>query len=170
MNLFADHCPGGFRRQHPYRNLQTPPALVNDGDRTISPLRSPNDLKGRTTEWVKTVEDVDVRGFCTQGTVGVGVLIPMCIAWSQVAGSPQIIDDGFPAGTSSFCPSKYSVLFFAESFSTLSSELLKNTSLLLPGNSLLFNPQQSSPLYYALPRIANGSFMPSDPLPAPRRS
>src|SRR5580693_3460889 len=57
---------------------------------------------------------------------------------------------------SSFCPSKYSVLSFAESFSTLSNELLKNTSLLLPVNSLLFNPQQSSPLCYTPPRMATG--------------
>jgi hypothetical protein len=76
MNLFANHCPGGFWRQHPHRNLQPPPPrLVNDRDRTISPLRPAHDLKGRTTKWVKTVVDVDVRGFCTQGTVGVGVFI-----------------------------------------------------------------------------------------------
>src|SRR5258708_12811393 len=86
MNLFADHCPGGFRRQHPHRNLQPPPGLVNDGDRTISPLRPAHDLKGRTTEWVKTVEDVDVRGFCTQGTAGVVVLI----LTSTVSFPPQV--------------------------------------------------------------------------------
>ena len=69
-------------------------------------------------------------GFSPFSTLGarLSFIIPMCIAWSQVAGSPQIIDDGFPADTSSFCPSKYSVLSFAESFSTLSNELLKNTS------------------------------------------
>ena len=79
MSLFADHCPGSFRRQHPYRNLEPPPGLVNDGDRAISTLWSAHDLKSRTIEWVKTVEDVDVRGFCTQGTVGVGVFIPISI-------------------------------------------------------------------------------------------
>ena len=95
MNLFADHCPGGFRRQHPHRNLQPPPGLVNDGDCTISPLRPAHDLKGRTTEWVKTVEDVDVRGFCTQGTVGVGVFIPMSTVSSPLADSPAITPAGF---------------------------------------------------------------------------
>src|SRR5258708_20708032 len=79
MNLFADRCPGGFRRQHPHRNLQPPPGLVNDGDRTISPLRPAHDLKGRTTEWAKTVEDVAVRGFCTKGTASVGVITRTCI-------------------------------------------------------------------------------------------
>src|SRR5216683_3685859 len=92
-------------------------------------------------------------------------IIPICIASSRVEDSRPISGVGFPVDTSSFCPSKYSVLSFAESFSTLSNELLKNTSLLLPVNSLLFNPQQSSPLCYAPPRIATGSFMPSDPLP-----
>ena len=94
MNLFADHCPGGFRRQHPHRNLQPPPGLVNDGDRTISPLRPAHDLKGRTTEWVKTVEDVDVRGFCTQGSVGVGVSIPTYTAPFLRADFPQITVNG----------------------------------------------------------------------------
>ena len=80
MSLFADHYPGSFRRQHPYGNLEPSPGLVNDTDRAISPLRPAHDLKGRTIEWVKTVEDVDVRGFCTQGTVGVGAIIPMSTA------------------------------------------------------------------------------------------
>lgn len=95
MNLFADHRPGGFRRHHPHRNLQPPPPLVNDADRTISPLRPAHDLKGRTTEWMKTVEDVDVRGFCTQGTVGVGVFIPIFTVSFLRAGSHPIIVDGF---------------------------------------------------------------------------
>ena len=109
MSLFADHCPGSFRRQHPYRNFEPPPSLVNDGDRAISSLWSAHDLKSRTIEWVKTVKDVDVRGFCTQGTVGVGVLIPTSIEWSREEDSHPIISDGFPADLSSFCRSKYSV-------------------------------------------------------------
>ena len=95
MSLFADHCPGSFRRQHPYRNLEPPPGLINDGDRAISTLWSAHDLKSRTIEWVKTVEDVDVRGFCTQGTVGVGVFIPIFTVSFPRAGSHQIIVDGF---------------------------------------------------------------------------
>ena len=88
MRLFADHCPGSFRRQHTYRNLEPPSGLVNDRDRAISPLWSAHDLKSRTIEWVKTVEDVDVRGFCTQGTVGVGVIIRTSIVSSPPADSP----------------------------------------------------------------------------------
>ena len=106
MNLFTDHCPGGFRRQHPRRNLQPPPRLVNDGDCTISPLRPAHDLKGSTTEWVKTVEDVDVRGFCTQGTVGVGVCIPTFTVSFLRAGSHPIIVDGFVRAILSSYPSE----------------------------------------------------------------
>src|SRR5258707_9110231 len=116
MNLFADHCPGGFRRQHPHRNLQPPPGLVNDGDRTISPLRPAHDLKGRTTEWVKTVEDVDVRGFCTQGTAGVGVFIRISIASSLVAGSHPTATVGSPAAPASSCPCVCSHACFAAYF------------------------------------------------------
>jgi hypothetical protein len=121
-------------------------------------------------ERVESVENLDGRVFYAQGIVSVDAIIPICIASSRVEGSRPISGVGFPVDTSSFCPSKYSVLSFAESFSTLSNALLKNTSLLLPVNSLLFKPQQSSPLCYAPPRIASGSFMPSDPLLAPRRS
>ena len=104
MSLLADRYLGGFWREHPYRNLQPPPGLVNDGDRTISPLRPAHDLKGRTTEWVKTVEDVDVRGFCTQGTVGVGVFILMSTALSPPAGSRSITPAGFELTRASFSP------------------------------------------------------------------
>ena len=74
-----------IRRQHPDRNLQSPSRWVNDRDRTISPLRSAEDLKGNAMEWVKGVEDLDVRGFCAQGTVGAGGRIPTCTASFQPA-------------------------------------------------------------------------------------
>src|ERR1700746_1815703 len=121
MNLFADHCPGGFRRQHPHRNLQPPPGLVNDGDCTISPLRPAHDLKGRTTEWVKTVEDVDVRGFCTQGTVGVGVFTRTCIVSWPPADCRSIAPTGSSRAPPSSFPSRYSVASFAASLCSLSN-------------------------------------------------
>jgi hypothetical protein len=64
-----------IRRQHPDRNLQSPPRWINDTDRTISPFRSAEDLKGNAMEWVKGVEDLDIRIVCAQGIVGVGVII-----------------------------------------------------------------------------------------------
>src|ERR1700758_767609 len=132
MNLFADHCPGGFRRQHPRRNLQPPPGLVNDGDCTISPLRPAHDLKGRTTEWVKTVEDVDVRGFCTQGTVGVGVFIPTSTVSSRRVGSPSIAHAGFGLALVFFSPSKCSGACFAVSLLLGSSRPFSESSCTVP--------------------------------------
>src|SRR5580692_8646988 len=154
---------GAIRQQHPYRNFQPPPSWIGDRHRAVSTLRPADDLKASTMERVEWIDDLDMRIFRARGIVGVDGIIPICIASSRVAGSRPISGVGFHADTSSFCPSKYSVLSFAESFSTLSNALLKNTSLLLPVNSLPFNPQQSSPLCYAPPRIATGSFMPSDP-------
>jgi hypothetical protein len=36
-------------------------------------------------ERVELIEDLDVRGFCTQGTVGAGGFILTCTAWSPAA-------------------------------------------------------------------------------------
>jgi len=69
----------------------------------------------------------DFSLFCTLGD-RLSCIIPMCIAWSREEGFPPIISDGFPAGTSSFSPSKYSAWFFVESFWMLSNELFSNTS------------------------------------------
>jgi hypothetical protein len=69
-----------IRRQHPDRNLQAPSRWVNDRDRTISPLRSAEDLKGNALEWVKGVEDLDIRIFRAQGILGVGASIHISIA------------------------------------------------------------------------------------------
>jgi hypothetical protein len=76
MNPFADRYAAGFRRQHPYGNLQPLPGPVKDRHRTLSSLRSAKDLKGSTMEGVERIEDLDLSVFCTQGTVGVGVTIP----------------------------------------------------------------------------------------------
>lgn len=61
-----------IRRQHPHRNLQAPSGWVNDRDRTVSPFRSAEDLKGNAMERMKRVEDLDIRVFRAQGIVGVG--------------------------------------------------------------------------------------------------
>jgi len=71
-------------RQHPDRNFQSPADRVDDGDRTISPLGPPQDLNSSGLEWVKRIEDLDVRALRTQGIVGGGVLIPICTAWCLV--------------------------------------------------------------------------------------
>ena len=51
-------------------------SVGSDSDRPISPLRSAKDLKGSTMERVEWVENLDVRTFCAQGTVGVVAIIP----------------------------------------------------------------------------------------------
>ena len=38
-------------------------------------------------ERVELIEDLDVRSFCTQGTVGAGGRIRTCTAWSPPAAS-----------------------------------------------------------------------------------
>ena len=73
MNWFTDHYPGGFRRHHPYGNLQPLPGPVNDRHCAVSSLRSAKDLNGSTVERVERIEDLDLSVFCTQGIVGVGV-------------------------------------------------------------------------------------------------
>ena len=95
-----------IRRQHPDRNLQSPSRWVNDTDRTISPLRSAEDLKGHAMEWVKGVEDLDIRIFRAQGIVGVGVFIHMFIASFQPAVSPQTARVGYVHGIRFFLPVK----------------------------------------------------------------
>src|SRR5215469_1796055 len=165
MSLLADHYLGGFRREHPYGNLQPLPTSVNDRHRAVSPFRSAKDLNGSATERMKRIEDLDLTIFWTQGIVGVGVLIPICIVWSREEDSLPIIAAGFPVDLSSFCPSKCSVWYSGESSWPVWSELLSNTSSLSLANWLLCNRPQLLPLYCAPPPIVTGSSMPSDRLP-----
>src|SRR5215472_5944603 len=140
MSLLADHYLGGFRRKHPYGNLQPLPTPVNDRHRAVFPFRSAKDLNGSTMERMKRIEDLDLTIFWTQGIVGVGVLIPTCIVWSREEDSHPISAAGFPAEGSSFCPSKYSVCCSEESSWTVWSQPLSNTSLLWLANWLLQSP------------------------------
>ena len=79
MRLFRDLDLGAIWRQHPDWNLQALTDRVNDGDRTISRLRPPQDFKSSAVEWVERIEDLDVRFLRAQGIVGGGVIIRMCI-------------------------------------------------------------------------------------------
>ncbi len=117
MNPFTDHYLGGFRRQHPYGNLQPLPGPVNDRHRAISSLRSAKDLNGSTVERVERIKDLDFSVFCTQGTVGVGVFIPMSIASFPPADSPAITPAGFGLVHASFSLSLYCGAYFVASSS-----------------------------------------------------
>jgi hypothetical protein len=132
MSLFADHYSGGFRREHPYGNLQPLPAPVDDRHRAVSPFRSAKDLNGSTMERMKRIEDLDLTIFWTQGIVGVGVFIPMSTASSRRAGSRSITPAGFGLTLDSFSPSMCSGGYFAESSSTGSSRLFSEGSCTFP--------------------------------------
>jgi hypothetical protein len=80
MRLYRDLDLGAIWRQHPDWNLQAPTDRVNDGDRTISRLRPPQDFKSSAVEWVERIEDLDVRFLRAQGIVGGGVTTHTCIA------------------------------------------------------------------------------------------
>ena len=53
---------------------------------------------------VKGVEDLNIYTIGTQGIVGVGAIIPICIAWFPVEAFPLTARGGFPADRSSSCP------------------------------------------------------------------
>ena len=80
MRSLRDLDLGAIRRQHPDRNFQTPPHWVNDRDRSISPLRSAEDLKGSAMERVERIKHLNVRGFCAQGIVSADAFIRISIA------------------------------------------------------------------------------------------
>jgi hypothetical protein len=73
--VVGDHEPGAFPQKHPDRDLQSPPAWIDDTDRPISPLRSAKDPQGSAMKRMKGVEDLNVRAVRAQGIVGVGVTI-----------------------------------------------------------------------------------------------
>src|SRR5215472_9692232 len=129
MSPFADRYAAGFWRQHPYRNLQPLAGTVDDCYRAVSPFRSAKDLNGSTVQWVERIKDLD---FCTQGTVGVGVFIPMSTASSLRVGSPSITPAGFVLTLDSFSLSTCSGAYFAESSSTGSSWLFSEGSCTFP--------------------------------------
>jgi hypothetical protein len=54
-------------------------------------------------ERVELIEDLDVRGFCAQGTVGAGSTILISTAWSQLGESRRTVLAGSLAALSSFC-------------------------------------------------------------------
>ena len=68
---------------------------IDDRDRAVSLLRSADNPKSGTMERVELIEDLDVRGFCTQGTVGAGGRIPTCTASFQPAVFHQTTRAGF---------------------------------------------------------------------------
>lgn len=77
----------GVRGKHPDRNFQPPACWIYDRDCTVLPFRSPADSQAITVQRMKRIENVDVRGLRTQGTVGDCCIIRTCTAWSPPAAS-----------------------------------------------------------------------------------
>jgi hypothetical protein len=101
--LLCDLHLGRTRQQHPQRNLETPPRWIADRDRAVSLLRSADNLKSGTMERMELIEDLDVRGFCAQGTVGAGGTILISTVWSQLGESRRTVLAGSLAALSSSC-------------------------------------------------------------------
>ena len=126
VHLLRDLYFSAIRQEHPDRNFQSPPRRINDSDRSISPLRSAKDLKGSTMERVEWVENLDVRTFCAQGTVGVGAIIPTFTASSLPAVYLAIIPIGCALEMIAFFFQKgFSAKSSAASFSKRSSRLMR---------------------------------------------
>jgi hypothetical protein len=79
MWLLRDFDFVAIRRKHPDRNFQSPAGRVDDRDRSVSPLRPPEDLKSSAAERVERVEDPYICTLHAQGIVGVGVSTRMSI-------------------------------------------------------------------------------------------
>jgi len=132
VSLLGDFYLGGIRQQHPHRNFQTPPCWIDDRDRAIFPFRSPQNPKGTTVKRVKAVEDLDVRGFCAQGTVGAGASIRISISSFPRAASRSITPAGSTRGTTTSCPSRFCARSFAASSSQLSARPSRMASFASP--------------------------------------
>jgi hypothetical protein len=68
-------------------------------------------------EGVKRIEDLDLSIFCTQGTVGVGVIILIFTALCLREEWRSMGLAGLLAGESSSCQFAFSAVCFAENFS-----------------------------------------------------
>src|SRR6516165_120709 len=156
VRLLGDFYRGGIRQQHPHRNFQTPPCWIDDTDRAIFPLRSPQNLKGRTVKGVKAVEDLDARGFRAQGTVGVGASIRISISSFPLAASHPITPAGFAPETNTSSPRRCYAESFAANSSTLSSRLSKTACSASRDTSNFLPSPRSSLLGYGHSTVKTG--------------
>jgi hypothetical protein len=103
MRALRNFYLGGFRQQHPHRNLQPSPRWVDDGDRAVPSLRSSDDLKGSAMERVERIKNLNVRRFCAQGIASADGTIPMSTVSFPPAASLQTVSDGSTRDTLSSC-------------------------------------------------------------------
>src|ERR1700722_14982845 len=82
MRLIAHRDVRGIGTNHPYRNLQPPACWIYNRNCTISPFWSPGDPQAITTQWMKRIENADVRRIRTQGTVdGCCTILMFTASW-----------------------------------------------------------------------------------------
>ena len=70
VRRLCDRHGGTLRRQHPYRDLQSLPTWIHDGNRTVPSFGTANDLENNIAERMERIEDPDARIFRAQGIVG----------------------------------------------------------------------------------------------------
>ena len=97
---------GRLGQQHPHRDLQTRVGGVGDADGAITLRWSTNDPKRYAMKGVKRVEDVNMGGVCTQGSVGAGGTIRICIASYPAGAFPSTAPAGSPVTPGSSCRSE----------------------------------------------------------------
>ena len=103
IRLISDLYLSALLRQHPDRNFQSLPGRVNDADRSIAPLGPADDLQGSPEQWVKAVEDLNIRIIGTRGILGVGAGTRTFIVWCRAAACRPMGNDGSVRRRDSFC-------------------------------------------------------------------
>jgi hypothetical protein len=79
VRFLDDRNRRALGRQHPYRNFETLPSGIHDGDRTVAPFGTTNDLQNSAVKRMEWIVNLNVRIFCAQGIVSVDGSIRMYI-------------------------------------------------------------------------------------------
>ena len=80
VRLFSDSDVCGLGRQRPCRDLQPSAVGIQNGDCSISTLRSANELETRAVQRVEWIQHLHMRRLCAQGIVSAGATIRISIA------------------------------------------------------------------------------------------
>jgi hypothetical protein len=134
----------GIGRQHPHRNLQSSPSWVDDAYRAVSQFGSTDDTKAQVMKRVESVEDSDVGGFCAQGSVGAGGIIPTSTASCRWAVSPRTGPGGSTPGPASSFRFPCCGRFIGASSSPVSARRVARAASPFPASSLRWRPSRPS--------------------------
>ena len=112
-------------------------------------------------EWVELIEDLDVRGFCAQGTVGAGGLIPTFIVLFPPAGSLRTTRDGSTRSRSSSCRSMCSRKCSGASSWRASKRCTRSTNSASTEHSPCFRIRRPSRRGFVRCSASHGWFIPN---------